>query len=156
MPTPIRSFHPKVRQTCVLAVTLHNRLSETLLALPESFVETNRQKQNDTADEILIDFVASLHRPESNVLGFWVYVLNPVDGVSDVHHFLTPLQVLAHSVVQSSGQPSKEQICASLDYDMRPILVGKKMMPPPLPSVLWVSQIKIIFAKPQPASKLEE
>lgn len=137
----------KTTPFCVLSVTLHNRMDETILVLPETFIPHDSTGRADHADESLVDLIASMHGSESDTLGFWVFISNPTTGVREAHHFLTPLQILAHAVLQCEGRPSAEQILVALEYDTTPDQEGH---PPPLPKVRFVDKVTQVRLTPAP------
>lgn len=142
---PFRNATTKTQKYGVLTVTLHNRMDETILVLPN--VNSSPSPPSSlTDDEELVKLLSDLNRPDLDVLGFWVFISDPTTGVEEVHHLILPVQVLAQAVLilPDGVMPTDIQIYESLDYNTKP---DKDNNPPPLPPIRFVSQTKIVRAR---------
>jgi hypothetical protein len=131
--------NPRNRPICILSVTLHNRMEETILVMPETFTSGKERSSSDQQeDEALVDLIASMHQDVCETLGFWVFISQPTGGVPEAHHFITPLQIVGHAVLQCDTPLSDQQILEAMEYDTKPDKDGN---PPPLPKVRHVDKV---------------
>ena len=144
---PFRQAQMKADTYCILSVTLHNRMDETILVVPSQYADPEFGTDR-TDDEALVVLLSDLNRSDCTALGIWVFISGPTKDkkVEAIHHLITPLQILAQAViVMPTGiHPTDLQIFESLDYNTAPDKEGK---PPPLPMVRWVEQTKLVQAK---------
>jgi hypothetical protein len=120
-------------------------MDETILVLPNVNQDPNPGTAK-TEDEELVKLFSDLNRPDLNTLGLWIFISDPCPGVEEVHHLITPLQILAQAILilPNDKMPTDTQILECLDYNTKPDKDGN---PPPIPPIHLVSQTKLVRAR---------